>query len=193
MGKRFLTYYTEDAEAGNIPVDGNGVMQPSLISAPSDTLTWDGNTEGLISMGNDDMKLYRVSGLVPSADEMNEGLVIRSVTGIGDAQPVSMGVNGLMAAASTNDETSFVIFVSKEAVGVVIEGGMMFTKPGIYFTSGVRALTINGYTGFVGKTLNPAWGISKAEAVADAAGSTPTAEEFNALLNSLRNAGYLKV
>lgn len=31
------------------------------------------------------------------------------------------------------------------------------------------------------------------EAVADAAGATPTAAEFNALLDSLRNAGLLKV
>ncbi len=193
MGKRFLTYYTEDAEAGNIPVDGNGVMQPSLIPVPSDTLTWDGNTEGLTMADNGSIAFYRISGLVPSTDDMANGAIVHAEGLPGkDTQIVEM--NGmLMAAVESDNGSAIAVIINKDMVGVVLEGALAFPKPGIYFTSNVRALTINGYTGFVGKTLNPAWGISKAEAVADAAGSTPTAEEFNALLTSLRNAGYLKV
>ena len=36
-------------------------------------------------------------------------------------------------------------------------------------------------------------GLSSAEAVPDASGSAPTASEFNALLQSVRNAGLLKL
>lgn len=191
MAERFLTYRTSDAVAGNIPVDENGVMQPVMISRPGDTLTWDGDITGLTTAGTDAMLLYRVSGLTPSADDMAGGVRVSSENNDGEDFEI-MGMDGLFVAANTSDEGCIAIVVGKEAVGIILEGGLVFAKPGIYFTEGVRSFTINGYTGFTEKVLNPAWGMRQGDAVANAAGSTPTADEFNALLISLRNAGFIK-
>jgi hypothetical protein len=83
--------------------------------------------------------------------------------------------------------------VSEEAVGVDVDG-LVFPAIGVYLSIGenfyISSLTIPGYTGFTKEVLKKEV-LPKATAVANAAGSTPTAAEYNALLTALRDAGYL--
>lgn len=78
-------------------------------------------------------------------------------------------------------EAGYIGFESSR--GIWIHGNMIFNRRGRQECQIVRCKQIRE----IDKKYLP-----KAEAVADATGSTPTAAEFNALLTALRNAGYLK-
>lgn len=110
-----------------------------------DTLTWDGNTEGLVSaMG----VFYKVSSIVPTKEELLNG--------------VSIFMNGnLMGSLGTDDMSQAVLedgFTPLDIVFIVptdnySNDGAEFPEKGIYFLNDgegsiCTGLTINGYTCF---------------------------------------------
>lgn len=117
----------------------------------SDTITWDGNTEGLVHSDNFTYA-YKVSDNVLIMDDLADGgkFAYGSVTykfTVGDL--IDTG-NGIIYYKSAH-----VFFVSENGVGVAIEDleNISFPEPGLYFlkansASYVKYLTINGYTGF---------------------------------------------
>lgn len=163
-----------------------------------DTLYWDGNTEGLVSGDY----YYLVSDAVPGLTDMPD-IVDYSIGG-DDGSIVHL--SGIIYDFSDAIGIEYFVLVDNDGWPMVRFISQDFTventpiKKGIYFWKNpesneyISSLTINGYTGFplikpVPEKYLP---FRAAAAVADAAGSTPTADEFNALLASLRAAGLLK-
>lgn len=159
-----------------------------------DTLTFDGNTDGLASV---DGVWFKVSDAVPTyADFVNGVSIVANgakydIAADAVSEEVFTTTDGLTAVAPL-----FVVVVPPEMAGVEdAELEMAFPEAGTYFVYNADALAVvtefqlNGYTGFAKEKLNPEL-LPKAAAVADVT-ATPTADEFNNLLASLRAAGYL--
>jgi len=120
-----------------------------------DTLTWDGNTEGLVSTVGDDFALYKVCDVVPSVEDVMKGAIISISTPMGSAiypvEAIEMG-HGAWA-------TDVFFGVPESAVGIDLDG-IVFSESGLYAVdagSGTTiSLQINGYTGFpVLKKIEP--------------------------------------
>ena len=116
-------------------------------SAGSDTLTWDGNTEGLVSVMG---MFYHVSDAVPTMADFANGF---TMTMISDGETIS--------ASETAEEAApglvCIIYGGAPNVFVVPSDGysadgIVFPKKGVYFANNtvdvVTSLTIHGYTGF---------------------------------------------
>ena len=116
-----------------------------------DTLTWDGNIEGLESADvvGDGSLYYRVTDVYPTIQEaQNGGIVHTNDVELGDlwVNAIDMteqfGVECYLLAAANGVPVA--VCVSQN---VTIEGNGDLHK-GIYLEPTVRSLTINGYTGF---------------------------------------------
>ena len=144
---------TGTMEAGGGVTSWNDLMDRPTETIGVDTLTWDGNTEGLVSAVN---QLYNVSNVIVSMSDLANGYIItfgvtiatfpsESVTEI--ATGVLMLANGVAWS------------VSEEGIGVDLGDGLVFTEAGVYFISYGEAftssLTIPGYTGFAKEVLKP--------------------------------------
>lgn len=112
-----------------------------------DTLTWDGNTEGLpVVVVGGGAYLYKVSDVVPTLSEMSGG-----VTAIYAGQLVTVPAEEFVVAGNviTDGQAVFVVSADNSAFSAL---GVTFPEKGIWFISAggayVSALTINGYTGF---------------------------------------------
>ena len=109
----------------------------------SDTLYWDGNTEGLDAVGG---RYYKVSDVTPSITDLENGSMI-FFEHIDEPMPLEFAevFEGILMASYS------VIIVTEKGVGIDL-GGVSFSETGIYFvndgTSHVKSFTINGYTGF---------------------------------------------
>jgi hypothetical protein len=115
-----------------------------------DTLTWDGNTDGLVCAMD---AFYKVSDVVFTLDELRGSVAV-----ISDGQIVSSEDEGalfeLADGISVLSET--VVCVSEKAVGADV-GGIVFPEAGLYFSAledagkliHVSSFTVPNYTGFV--------------------------------------------
>lgn len=115
-----------------------------------DTLTWDGNTEGLANAVD---VFYKVSDSTPTLTELNSETIVNFSNGSSYSNVVfSAGYDGIYAAQNPNGGPSCVVVVQESAAGVDVGGGLVFPESGTYFTLGIASFTINGYNGFVSKT-----------------------------------------
>lgn len=125
-----------------------------LESIGGDTLTWDGNTDGLLTVDTDFGPIYKVSNVVPTIDDFANGvkLVLNDGTiDMIDGNSIEVDPYGQINLSPD------VFFVTEEAVGKDIDG-VTFTEAGLYcvivngfhFTS----LTIPGFNGFVKEQIN---------------------------------------
>lgn len=137
----------------------NKYLEP-FETVGGDTLTWDGNTEGLecIDMMGDGSTLFiHVSEATPTAESMSNGGAISckingesTVANFTSANVMQM-YDGISAIMLSN--MPYAMIVHESAVGVDNDG-LCFTKSGIwlYYSApaniSVQSLTINGYTGF---------------------------------------------
>lgn len=113
----------------------------------SDTLTWDGNTEGLESITLSDIQYYHVSDTIPTLEDCANGVVAKTSGGVEHTDEVMAFYDGIL---STDGMAFFIIYES--AVGVENEG-ITFPKSGIWFINiedvdYITSITINGYNGF---------------------------------------------
>ena len=112
-----------------------------------DTLTWDGNTEGLVNMECDGLILYKISDATPSYADVSDGI---TVSFAGEELATSSFIDSGLGILVDSDSVSIWI-VHESAVGVDIDG---FIPPetGFYVTGEwadmALTFTINGYTGF---------------------------------------------
>lgn len=111
-----------------------------------DTLTWDGNTEGLECfdlMGDGSGYMYKISDSLPAMTEISNG-----VTVITETETETISADGVSAVIAQQGDvimhgaTKFLIVLND-----VTSDGMTMKK-GLYFAPATRSLTINGYTGF---------------------------------------------
>jgi hypothetical protein len=122
-----------------------------------DTLTWDGDTSGLVSTVDiNGYTYYKVSDAVPTLDDLIGGGTIVHIDG-GDSDEMDLG------DYESYDGTIMLprgIFIVSEDNAILTEdfGGdapysIQFPKKGLYFVyyeekNRTKSLTINGYTGF---------------------------------------------
>lgn len=146
----------------NIYVGGNGGGSGKLFAAigvtypvgstltcakvGGDTLTWDGNTEGLVSVRD---MFYKVSDATPTKDKIGTNYSIVFKGGyVSEPTGFTNVADGVIA-----DPLMSVVVVSENGVGVTISGAA-FTETGTYFKKAdgdyVSSFTIPGYTGFGG-------------------------------------------
>ena len=160
------------------------------------TIEWDGNTQGLDAVDTAGGIFYRVSDVVLSNEQIKMGFIKDSE----DLElPIAPMWDELVGAGKITDDISLiqiVAFVRKDNVSF---GGVVFGTAGIYFANENDHYA----TKFTNETIYPiateflptatttaAGTVKQAAAVANVT-AAPTAEEFNALLKSLRDAGIL--
>lgn len=131
-----------------------------VVSEGGDTLTWDGNTEGLVSVLD---VYYKVSDVVITAEDI--GSLLEAGNNLDDTKvKLSTGEfmsGGLLAAPGFIAIGEVCFIISEEAVGIDFDG-LYFQEAGIYFAylaeEGAEpvfasSLTIPGYTGFAKKKI----------------------------------------
>lgn len=126
-----------------------------VTSGGGDTMTWDGNTEGLVSVSVEGMTFCKVSEAIPAMRDFTNGyslavgahLVDRGADNFIEFVP---GVNG--------DVEALFYVIAEEAVGVDNDG-VVFPAAGVYFAHTseryTSSLTIPGYTGFATEKIKP--------------------------------------
>lgn len=147
---------TLKAEHLNHMEDGIEETNKAIVSVGGDTLTWDGNTEGLVNVEN---LFYKLSDATPTLDDFSNGGSVKMKTP--EMEAVQEFTLSDVESMVTDDLLCpyGVACVRPEQVGVVFDG-LVFPEPGTYFSrtpdvTQVLSITIHGYTGFVKKRINP--------------------------------------
>lgn len=121
----------------------------------SDTLTWDGNTEGLLYfdlVGDGSTLLVKVSDSVPTKDDFAQGYAYETFTGAHanvDDELLNVFLGSFKADGFAAAENFFIVPQDNYAFtdwGIEI----IFPKKGVYFIGPdyIETFTIPGYTGF---------------------------------------------
>ena len=122
-----------------------------FVKQGGDTLTWDGNTEGLVS--TDGAPFYHVSDAIPTKADCANGIAV--VYG-----PQTLPIDGETAQACFMDDGA----ASFDIVFVIpydnyVADGLVFSEAGVYFLndggSHISSLTIPNYTGFAKEQIDP--------------------------------------
>lgn len=119
-----------------------------IESVDSDTLTWDGNTEGLESVDifGDGEMYYLVNEAIPTNEEMSNGITF--VIGSETHQLVAEEMVGNFYGLTPSGTEMYLVFVA--TVDNLTIGDTVISKKGIYICAygDSVSLTIPGYTGF---------------------------------------------
>lgn len=175
--------------------DGNPKWEEKL-AYDAQCFEWDGNEEGReIYKGAMADSYIFISDVVPSITELNQRCVL-TINKKGTETIETITGDDIMEAISGMTVIGTRVFIlTEDGINAIRDGQMQFywpfTKPGIWFMwDTANNSWPSKFEYGNNKTIDPKY-LPKAVAVADAAGDTPTAAEFNALLTALRNAGYL--
>ena len=122
------------------PID-NKYLEP-FETVGGDTLTWDGNTEGLVSLFG---VYFRIATDSLSYTELTAGgsttATVVMEDGSSSTQPIiDMSADLGFEAFGIGEQ---VVYYDQK-----IEDEEVVIEKGLYFMAGVRSITINGYTGF---------------------------------------------
>lgn len=120
----------------------------------SDTITWDGNTDGLVQL--DTMLFYKVSDAIPTTSDLLKGLSLTATGADGNSTSVNIPAEDVAGyIVEMPDAPAFYITLGgseEDAVLYVIATAVDTVPPGVYLRceSGqyISSLTINGYKGF---------------------------------------------
>lgn len=139
----------------NIKYIDNKYLEPfETVEVGTDTLTWDGNTDGLYTPGN---ARYLVSEAVPSYEELSAGVVVDATT-VNGRESITQTTSTIID--KSNDQGTIIMVSTYLVIVTKANGtdtyGTVYEKPGVYFakapmtdfTLQIHSLTINGYTGF---------------------------------------------
>ena len=156
------------------------------------TIEWNGNTEDLFQFDF----YFKISDIILSNEEIKRGTITTS----DGTFPIREGWDNLVQYGMVSEDVVFidtiVLFIRKDNA---IHNGYTMPEHGVYFHKGCDSLTskfTNEATHPISSDFLPlatptaAGAIKQAATVANVA-AAPTAEEFNALLKSLRDAGIL--
>ena len=172
------------------------------------SIVWDGNRDGLVGYEGGD-QYYRVSDAIITREDLqgevfmeynNDGTqdTLVGISSLGDFEINAMGeYQDAISVTDQNGENTYLVWFVREGAN---------TMPGVYFAKGAGytvfggensmrpySLTIPGCRKFntnATKTIDKKF-LPKAKALLDSVNDNVTGEEFNALLNALREAGYL--
>lgn len=136
------------------------------VEVGGDTLTWDGNTEGLESASGAGLTWYKLSDVVPTKDDCVNGISVCLHMSDGSEMPID--VDGGTVQSMFRDDGSFavetmVLIIPADNYLLVPNTGasVQFQKAGIYFLESdgmyTSNFTIPGYDGFktVTTTIKP--------------------------------------
>lgn len=137
------------AEHLNKMEEGIEDVSKIVLREKSDTLTWDGNTEGRSVFET----AYKVSDVVLAPLDFTADTII-TVT--------ENGETGSVRLLDLPSETQWdaIMFLARDICVVSIgdeAAEQLGVEPGTYLHPDVSALTIPGYTGFVTEKLDPAY------------------------------------
>lgn len=133
---------------------GGGSLPFGETTVKGDTLTWDGNTDGLVCVGG---AFYKISDATPTENDFANGF---SVVVGGEVVEFSKEMVSEMVAMIGADVLSFGGgFVAYTDGASANDGGFIFPEAGIYFYYGddskMTSITIPGYTGFETTVIKP--------------------------------------
>lgn len=138
--------------------------RPVVLGGAGDTVSWDGNTDGMVSiMGG---LFAKVSDVVLTAEDLADGCVFHEVDQDGNAY-VYGGLDPGDAQNLMEDDG----FLSMGCQTFVVPyagynfGGIVFTEAGIWMQNPVenigpgwtQTLTVHGFTGFATEKFDPAY------------------------------------
>lgn len=161
------------------------------------------STAGLSMVAND---FYHISDSVPTLEDLESGLTVTHPSGDIVSVPYDKLLIDSRGPFQPIDSFENTIFTPDYNVAFLLEDkSHPYTSQAypkgtyvkVYEKSLNYTIAINARERIRKDLIEIEWDdvankpFSKASAVADAAGDTPTAAEFNALLTALRNAGYL--
>lgn len=127
----------------------SGIFAPvaeSYEGGGGDTLTWDGNTEGLVSIAG---VCFKVSDAVPTADDFSNGVTISVPDGTSVKIPAEEVESMIDESGLVNGELFLCVPYDGYDIGdgILANKGTYFAKEGDFY---VVSLSISGYTGFGG-------------------------------------------
>jgi hypothetical protein len=133
--------------------DWNKMTNKPTELVGGDTLTWDGNTEGLLLVFDG---TFKVSDAVPTFDDFANGCTV-----IWNGVPTECSADSIVEIVPGVLVVNGVFCVAENGVGVAIPGGqgMSFPETGTYFnykpeiSAAVTGITIPNYTGFATEKL----------------------------------------
>lgn len=140
--------------AGGGVTSWNDLTDKPVVMDGGDTLTWDGNTDGL-KVNEIIPTAYKVSGATPTIEDFANGATV-AFDGTSFTFPASSfsDMDGLIVGAEGG-----VLIVSKDIVGVELEDGLVLSEAGTFLVNTgdtyVSSLTIPGYTGFDQEKIAP--------------------------------------
>lgn len=147
----------ENAEGGGTVHWDDVEGKPVAMVGGSDTLTWDGNTEGLTEVlcefAPDEFKFYKVSDAVFTDDEIRT-MALTFFSGENWAYPIDFDESDFTEDSVSSDGYPFVVFIRKAgATAFAAMGGQVFPEAGVYFfmptgEEFTSSLTVPGYAGF---------------------------------------------
>lgn len=180
--------------------------EKKLVSL-GDTITWDDSLYNGVRIGNDSHAFYKISDQKITIDDLINGIKLTGRDGNYSAVTKNYGYDLLKnyllhpSGSFGNYGYGFVyindVSIPASEFQMNVFNTEYFPEPGLYLEHSTgsnysfNTFTINGFD-FKKEIVSaiPTDLLPKAEAVADLT-SAPTAENFNALLASLRTAGYL--
>ena len=145
---------------------GSGSVDKYFETVDIDTLTWDGNTNGLYNFSNSEGSYYHVSDAMPTAEEIANGGTIKMTMFNGDGyDELSLPIASLdiLDPETAGMPVSMIIFEGQPlaiiAYDLDLPSGLVgnLQKTGIYFfgieeegvmACWIKSLTINGYNKF---------------------------------------------
>lgn len=135
-------------EAGGGVTSWNDLEDRPVVMAGGDTLTWDGNTDGLVStLVFGELPVYKVSDVVVTLDDCPNGIIVG-----GTAEDITVPYDEIVTAYNDIGMIGVEFFYCVPSDGFEIPD-TVFPEKGIYLLSlpgevVVTKLTIPGYTGF---------------------------------------------
>lgn len=112
-----------------------------VAESAADTLTWDGNTDGMEGIVLGENTYYHVSDVVPTDEELSNGTTVKSTS-----LPTPVSVTFMEPSGSFKMDVLGCVIICSDEVDSA------FPKKGIYFLSTAdrrtEYFTINGYAGF---------------------------------------------
>lgn len=158
-------------------------------------IEWDGTTDGRASFKIKERTYYKVSELTPNLDGAKYKVTSPLVDSEGTLKIVNVSGGAFEYTDTRNIDLILAIVVNLEEMGD-IENGTYFVylamDEGIAYTSAVDKSGIHTISSdFLPLATPTAAGAMKQAAAVANVTAAPTAEEFNALLKSLRDAGIL--
>lgn len=140
----------EEAKADLKNVNWDDIADKPFTTVGGDTLTWDGNTEGLVSCVDSISGFYKVSDATPTIEEIGNEFV----TTWNDGYVENPGREFIEVASGVfrDIDSAAVCVVHESGVGADMGWDMTFPEPGIYFIKEgefyVSSFCAPGYDGF---------------------------------------------